>query len=119
MEEHTGFEPAQSAWKAEMLPLHQCSMVVRFGSPKCGLSRTSHIVKEGRRRCLGLSPWRAEQDSNLLPSVVLPLRFLNRLLPIWPLHCNGTSPITWDFSFFPEVLCMFLSYQPYDLSSLG
>lgn len=26
LEEHTGLEPARSAWKAEMLPLHQCSV---------------------------------------------------------------------------------------------
>lgn len=24
VEQHTGIEPASSAWKADMLPLHQC-----------------------------------------------------------------------------------------------
>lgn len=26
LEEHTGIEPAFSAWKADVLPLHQCSV---------------------------------------------------------------------------------------------
>lgn len=43
MEEHTGFEPARSAWKAEMLPLHQCSVLVRPSFPECGVSRTGRM----------------------------------------------------------------------------
>lgn len=26
LEQHTGFEPAHSAWEADMQPLHQCCM---------------------------------------------------------------------------------------------
>lgn len=74
MEKHTGFEPAPAAWKAAVLPLHQCSM---WRAP---VSREDHIPracdlarKEGNERKgrITIAPWRAEQDLNLLPPAVL------------------------------------------------
>lgn len=81
LEAHTGFEPARSAWKAEMLPLHQCAMLVRPGFPGDGLSRTDRLGKKRERGVLGYGkPWRAERDSNPLPPA-LPAGMLPKALP--------------------------------------
>ena len=29
LEQHTGFEPVQAAWKAAVLPLHKCCTIAR------------------------------------------------------------------------------------------
>ena len=70
LEAHTGFEPARSAWKADMLPLHQCAMLVRPGFPGDGLPRTDRLGKKDKEVVWVWHPWRAEQDSDLLPPVV-------------------------------------------------
>lgn len=33
VEQHTGIEPASSAWKADMFPLHQCYKEVGMSIP--------------------------------------------------------------------------------------
>ena len=50
VEEHTGFEPALTAWKAAVLPLHQCSMGGRSGFPD-GYFHALQPFSEKERRC--------------------------------------------------------------------
>lgn len=60
LEEHTGLEPAQSAWKAEMLPLHQCSVLPVF--PGCQPKLDTLEVYFG----VSIRSWRPGTDSNRL-----------------------------------------------------
>ena len=88
LEEHTGFEPALTAWKAAVLPLHQCSILpvcpgchalLTSALPPCspygGAGLSLQSGKKESRQFPG-SPkagWRAGLDSNQLPPAVLPV----------------------------------------------
>ena len=102
VEEHTGIEPAPSAWEADTLPLRQCS-ICEPPSPthtpadclsalaaSLLLPRHSHpgaaIAGHEKRTCGFPRRWRARPDSNRLPhavpACVLPTK---HLLPMrWP-----------------------------------
>ena len=84
-----------------MLPLHQCPVSVRPGFPGDGLPRTGHLDKKMKEVCWVYYPWRAVQDSNLLPPAVL-AGVLPKALPARiAATMDGKTPNHLGFLLFP------------------
>ena len=93
LETHTGFEPARSAWKADMLPLHQYAVLVRPGFPGGGFSRTDRLLDKKRKRCIGFGTHGGRNGIRtryLRPCI--PVRFQKHFPPVSPPQFGGKMP---------------------------
>ena len=97
LEQHTGFEPAQAAWKAAVLPLHKCC-VSPPGSPVSG----GPVFADCQDKCHDLcSRWRRMTESNRPPAG----GFFRRIDPVAP-YCRSVPAVM--RSWFPHCHCFTL-----------
>ena len=100
MEEHTGFEPARSAWKAEMLPLHQCS--VSTSSPYCrhGRQQSSQSLENLP------SFWHSYICFSLIVTPVLPVKYYQLVF-----SRSGYRAMVWIYSQLLNYFFLFLRWN--------